>query len=153
MKFNKYIFMFIASILLLFSFVNWIWWFDLSNNILNNNQSNVVTNMEDDVLRSWVWDLWWWVEWIATSSWTDYQWWFVDFLSKIINYFLAILSLVVLAYLLYHWFLMVTAAWNDDKYNKWASWVKYALIALLWIWVSWFFISLIFTVINMATGG
>jgi len=61
----------------------------------------------------------------------------------IINYALGLLWLIALVYLIIHWFMMVTAAWSDEKFKKWFQWIKYWTIALVWIWVSWFVVSII----------
>ena len=46
---------------------------------------------------------------------------------------------------------MVTAWWDDGQFNKWLKWLKFAAIALWWIWLSRFVISMIFWVINKIT--
>lgn len=72
----------------------------------------------------------------------------LDVMKWIINYFLWALTLIALVYILYHGFLMVTAAWDDWKYKKWFQWLRIGIIAIATIWVSWFIISLIFAVIQ-----
>ena len=74
-----------------------------------------------------------------------------DIIKRIINYALGLLWLVALIYLIVHWFMIVTAAWDETKYKQWLKGIKYAVIALASIWASWFIISLIFRIINEIT--
>ena len=104
----------------------------------------------NEPIRQWAWWIWENVEWIAEKD-SDYQGWFLNYVSDIINYILAIAAFVALIYLLYHGFLVITAAGNEDKYKKWLWWLKYWTIALVGIWVSRFIISLIFFVVDYAT--
>ena len=69
-------------------------------------------------------------------------------ISNIINYALGLVSLVALIYLIYHGILVLTAAWDETQYKRWLKWVKYAAIALAWLWLSRILISFIFYVIN-----
>jgi hypothetical protein len=69
-------------------------------------------------------------------------------IKNIINWALWMLSLVALVYLLVHWFMMVTAAWDEAKFKKWLKWIKYAAIAIAGIWLSWFIVSFIFRIIK-----
>lgn len=68
--------------------------------------------------------------------------------KTIINYLLWFIWLVALLYLIYNGFLMLTAAWDDTQYKKWLKSLKYAGIAIWWIWISWLFVSLIFWIIS-----
>jgi hypothetical protein len=43
---------------------------------------------------------------------------------------------------------MVTAAGDEERYNKWLNGIKYASIALAGIGLSWLIISLIFYIID-----
>lgn len=72
----------------------------------------------------------------------------LNLIKGIMNYALWLLWLVALVYLIVHWFIMITAAWNDEKYKKWFQWIKYWTIALIGIWISWFVVSLILYLIN-----
>lgn len=104
----------------------------------------------DDSIRqgvSWIWDN---IEWIWQASW-DNQWDLLEFISTILNYFLWLCAFIALIYLLYHGFMMVTASWSQDKFEKWMSGIKYWTIALIGIWVSWYIISLIFHLVETTT--
>ena len=68
------------------------------------------------------------------------KWW--------VNWVLWILALIALIILMYGWFLMVTAAWDDEKYKKWWTILKHAAIWLILIGVAWFIISIIFWLVN-----
>jgi hypothetical protein len=72
-------------------------------------------------------------------------------ISTIVNYALAIVGLVALAYLLYHGFLALTAWSNSEQLNKWMLGIKYAFFALVGIGTAWFMISLILRFITLVT--
>jgi hypothetical protein len=72
----------------------------------------------------------------------------MQIIKNVINYALWLLSLISLVYLIYHGFLMITAAGDDTQYKKWLKWLKFAAIALAWIWLSWIVISFIFYIIQ-----
>lgn len=72
-------------------------------------------------------------------------------IKNIINYALGLLSFVALVYLIYHGILVMTAAGDDTQYKKWLSGIKYAGIAIGWIWLSRIIISFIFYVIDYIT--
>jgi hypothetical protein len=108
----------------------------------------------DDPLREWTTNIWEQTQWIA-MSWIittseEAQDQTVVFIQKIVNYFLALLWLVALLYLIYHWILILTAVWDDTKYKKWLKWIQTAAIALGWIWFSRFIVSLILYVIKIS---
>lgn len=101
--------------------------------------------------NSWFWtraadsiNLPWWAN--------EFKWeWLIDVIKWIVNWVLGILSLVALIILLRWWFQMVTAAWDESKYKKWFTILKQAAIWIIFIWVSWFIVSLIFAVITWVT--
>lgn len=65
-------------------------------------------------------------------------------INNIINYALAWLSMVALIYLMYHGFIILTAAGDDSKYKEGMKGIKYAVIAIGGIGLSWIFVSTIF---------
>lgn len=73
----------------------------------------------------------------------------MNVIKNIINYALMMVALVALVYLIYHGFLIITAAGDDTQYKKWLSWVKYAAIAMAGIGVSWLVVSFIFRLIAL----
>ena len=68
-----------------------------------------------------------------------------------INRILGVLSLIALIILLWGWFQMVTAAWDEKKYEAGFTILKQAAFGLMMIWVAWFVVSIIFYVINFVT--
>jgi hypothetical protein len=113
------------------------------------------TNDLDSPIRQWVSDLSKWVDNIIYSGpITDSasaQQQSLAFASNLINYFLSLVSFIALVYLIYHWYLMVTAAWDKSQFEKWQKWLKYATIAIAWIFLSWFVISMVFRVLEAST--
>ena len=65
----------------------------------------------------------------------------------IVNWTLWVAWLFALIYLIYHGFLALTAGADEEKLKKWQSWIRFALIAVFWIAVAWFIISVIFWLI------
>jgi len=143
----------------IFSLFSWAQ-FDIikdTNKIAPSDPNNVINENEipkEDPLRQWTEDIMHWTN--LKNPWTiknkeKAQQDTLTYIKNIINYFLALLAFFSLLYLLYHWFLMVTAAWNEEKYKKWREWLKTAIIALIWIWLSWFIVSLIIHLVNIMT--
>jgi len=73
----------------------------------------------------------------------------MDVIKKIINYALWMLSLVALIYLIYHGFLILTAAGEEEQYKKGLKGIKYAAIAIVGIGASRLIVSFIFWLINL----
>jgi len=69
-------------------------------------------------------------------------------IKTVINRLLWLLALIALVILLWGGFQMVTAAGDDGKYKKWFKILQQAGMWLLFIWVSWLFVSVIFWIIN-----
>lgn len=118
----------------------WTFWGDDSSEVVDDSGIN-------DPLRDWSKKFTEWVKWIEKSNIensSQAQNKTLAFVKKIVDYFLWILGLLALIYLLYNFFLMLTAWGNEEKYNKGLQSIKYAIIAIIWIWLSWFFVSLIF---------
>jgi len=149
------------------SFLLWFWSFAVDiivddDKIAPSDPNNVIDNTalpdenSEDVLRRWTRDIMWWTNLrdpgnIQTSE--QAQTAMMMYIKNVINYFLALLGFIALVYLLYHWFLMVTAWGNEEKFKKWVQWLKTATIALFWIWLSWLVISLILYIISFITNG
>jgi hypothetical protein len=162
---------FVCYILILCFTLSWtllLWWntfslFDLwnSSSILTRDSSDVVDTTlwvgnEDisDPLRQWAYTI------IHSVSWTTVDWivWvddeiqthseaMVDTLQvakNIINMLLWFLALIALIYVIVHWIMILLSWSSDDKFKKGIKWIKRAIIAIVWIWLSWFIITLIF---------
>ena len=125
-----------------------------ANNTLNTYDNN---NPISDPLRQWAYKI---IDADTTNTISNQElWWIVNpwliqnhatalsstmaILKNIINYSLWLVSLIALIYLMYHWFLMVTAAWDDTQYKKGIKWLKLAAVALTGIWMSWLLVSFI----------
>lgn len=97
----------------------------------------------------------WWAEEVAiiglkdasaTDGWQEDG--LINVIKGAVNWALWILGLIALLVLLYGWFLMVTAAGNEDQYGKWRTILKHASIWLAVIGLAWFVVSIIFWLIN-----
>lgn len=66
------------------------------------------------------------------------------YIQELINRFLAIVGLVSLIVLVYWFYKMFVAKDNAEAFQEALSIVKWAIIALIVIWVSWYVVSIIF---------
>lgn len=76
---------------------------------------------------------------------------FVNVIKSAINWILGILALIALIILLYWGFQMVTAAGNEDQYNKWFTILKQAAFGLIMVGIAWFIVSIIFWLVSLVT--
>lgn len=74
-------------------------------------------------------------------------------LQKWLNWLLGILALITLFILVYGGIMMVTAAWDEDKYKKWFTILKQAAVGLIFIGMAWLFILLVFFVVGQMSAG
>ena len=78
---------------------------------------------------------------------------FLDTIRNAINWILGILATIALVVCLYGGFLMVTAAGDEKKYQKWLSVLKYAAVGLAIIGLSWLIVSVIFWFVGNLSKG
>ena len=83
------------------------------------------------------------------GTWNSTKDWIVNIIKWVINWALGILAFIALIVLLYGWFLMVTAGWESDRYDKWFTILKQAAIWLVFIGIARFVVSIIFRLINL----
>ena len=170
--YHLFSFIFIASSSLLLTNAFWQWLQLWNTTTILNTDINETINTDSsngngtiwDPIREWAYNL------VNADNWVakDKLEWIIDneqaisehsvalqktldIIKNMINYALWLLSLIALIYLIAHWFMIVTAAWDDAKYKKWLAWIKYAVYAIWWIWLSWFIISFIFWIIEQIT--
>jgi len=95
------------------------------------------------------------VQWVNNEiqTYTDAKLQTLQIINNMINYALGSLSLVALIYLMYHGFIILTAAGDDSKYKEGMKGIKYALIAIWGIGLSWILISTIFRVVSSFAKG
>ena len=126
---------------------------DLRDKLTDNDQEVLVTNDINDPFRDWannpaeqVDNLYY--NW-QINTFLQAQNETLGFIQRMINWALSVLGVIALVYLLYHGFLMVTAAWDDAQYKKWAKAVRAAFIALVWIWLSALVVNFILYVLSI----
>lgn len=100
---------------------------------------------EKDPTWEWskaMWDKSLWILHLPQASNYETELWYLLALIKItINWILWMLAFIVLIYLLYCGF-QILSAWEDDKgVSTWRKWIKNAAIAIAWIWLAWLIIS------------
>jgi predicted PurR-regulated permease PerM len=91
--------------------------------ISNTNSDSVINeqNLGDDPLRQSLRDVGSNIEGIAyqdIENSDQAQKYTMDYIKKIFDYFIALLALIVLVYMLYNFFIMLTASGQDEKYKK-----------------------------------
>jgi hypothetical protein len=113
------------------------------------------------VLSSTTLAQWWWVvgvtgldslPWVeANMTWAQNDWLVSSVIQTAVNRVLGILAFIALLILLYAGFLMLTAAGDDDRYNKWFTILKQVALWLVMIWLAWLIVSMIFYLIDFIT--
>jgi len=94
------------------------------------------------------------VQWWMNVAWgTDTDKWdsIIQVIKNFINYALGFLWLIALIMLLYGWFKMVTAGWEEEAYEGWLKILKNAAIGIAVIWISRFLVTFIFYVFSLVT--
>lgn len=134
---------------------------DSENYILNENDQQILNTQNiNDPLRDGAYNIISPVSWTGTlsglvgvgdkiSSHQNAQSKTMDVIKNMINYALWMLALIALVYLLYHGFLILTAAGDETQYKKGLSGIKYAAIAIAGIGASWLVVSTIFWLIAL----
>lgn len=120
--------------------------------ITQNDQDVVVTNDINDPFRDGAHNPWRNVDGLY------YQWGITTFLQaqnqtiayiqRMVNWALSFIWVIALVYLLYHGFLMLTAAGDETQFKKWVKAVRTAVIALVWIAVSAFVVNFILYLVS-----
>lgn len=139
--------------------INFFW----NNPIYNTWISNVITgSASDNPMRDGI---------LTITNWTNGNWWILwilhtnniirnhmealndtlKIIQNIVNYALWLVWLIWLIYMLVQWFIILTAWQDDSKQKKWFKWIKNGIIAMIWIWLSWFVISFVLWLINTLT--
>ncbi len=73
----------------------------------------------------------------------------MNIIKSMLNYALGMVGLVALVYLIYHGFLILTAAGDETQYKKGLKGIKFAAIAMAGIGTSWLIVSAIFWLIAL----
>jgi len=76
----------------------------------------------------------------------------MNVIRNILNYALWLVALIALVYLIYHGFLILTAAGDDAQYKKGLKWLNYAIIAIVGIGASRLIVSGIFWLLALIIG-
>ena len=138
---------------------------DSQNYILNENDQQVLnTEGISDPLRNGAYNI------ISPEGWTwalsgvvgageqqisshlNAQTRFMDVIKNIINNALGMLALIALVYLIYHGFLILTAAGDETQFKNGLKGIKFAAIAIAGIWASRLIVSWIFRLIALIIG-
>lgn len=105
------------------------WWFGCADQVIGGEESTGI-------------NLWWTGE---------VQWWAIEgIIADTVNRVLWFMWLIALVVVLIGWFMMLTAAGNEERYNSWWKYLKNAVIGLFLIAFARFILSLIFWLLNVA---
>lgn len=84
-----------------------------------------------------------------SASYDTKLWYALALIQIIINRTLWILAFVALVYMIYNWFLIFSSGSDSKNTDKGKKWIKNAVIAIAWIWISRLIISAMIWFINM----
>lgn len=73
----------------------------------------------------------------------------LQYIKNLINYFIGFLGFIGLILLIAAGFRVVTAWSDDEKYKDAASTFRKVALAIAWIWLSWFIVTMIFYVVTL----
>jgi hypothetical protein len=155
----KKIWLFLLGIIVVlwfnFQFTNWLWSLERDHDDDgrwshgDERDSTAIMSWEvvsaTDSIWSWskvMWDKSVWIVHLPQAENYDTELWYALSIIQItVNWILWILAFVVSVYMLYNWFL-VLSAWSDDKnVAKGKKWISTAAIAIAWIGLAWLIIS------------
>lgn len=131
-------------------------WFAEDTTILNDSEKNIVKKSfsdDDGQIRSGMYTfrknlkgifLWDEIKDGATAREK-----FLNTIKSIINFTLGFIGLVALLYLIYHGLMMLFNPWDDAKIEDGWKAIRYAGIAIIWVWVAWFIVSIVFQVLGV----
>lgn len=108
-----------------------------------------ITTQQANAQSFWAWD--WRDIWVVgvwandDTPWTEPR--ALTIIRVTINWVLSILWVIALILCLYWWFLMLTAAGDDNKVKTWTKILKNAAIWLVIIWLSWIIVRFVFWLI------
>lgn len=131
---------------------NMAWATNVLDRLTQDDQNVVVTNDIVDPLRDGAHNPG------SRVNWLYYQWGITTFfqaenqtlrfIQKIVNWALMFIGVVALVYLVYHGFLMVTAAGDEAQFKKWAKALRSAIIAIVWVGLSALIVNFIFYLVG-----
>jgi hypothetical protein len=80
-----------------------------------------------------------WVDYVKNSGINGIvtDWTASAYVQRIVVYILTFLKIISVIVIIYAWFNMLTAAWDEDKFKKSKIMVIYAVIWLLIIYLAW----------------
>lgn len=130
-------------------------WEDETKTIYSQNENKIInTEWLDDPLSNGTTDSARWLQWIAKidiSSKENKQKWFVKYISIWVNYFLWILSFIVITLIIKDGYAIITAWWNENKKKEAFINIKNYILALVFIWTWYLVINMVFYIVNKST--
>jgi len=111
--------------------------------------------IEDGSIKQWSHyfseKLWWILHLPQRDEYTSRLWYLMSLIQISINWILWILAFVVLIYMLYCGFLVLSSGSDDKNASKGKKWIANAAITLAWVGLSWLIISVMIWFINLIT--
>lgn len=120
---------------------------------LNQTSASIFwsSNTEIKYCDSWECSLEQWVEYASWVEWVVTSWTASAYIQKIVVYVLSFLKLLAVLIIIYAWFNMLTAAWDEDKAKKSKTIIVFAIIWLLIIFLAWPITTFVIDVLTWAT--
>jgi len=119
--------------------------------IYTKEESQVVdTWWLDDPIKAWTKTAIDWTDLIKNDQW-DAQKTTLSYISKWVNYFLALLWLISIILIIKDWFVIITAWWDENKQKEAFKNVKNYILAIILIGITALIVNFIFWVINKST--
>jgi hypothetical protein len=82
-------------------------------------------------LINWVDQVWNEVKGVVTDR------WFSQYIQDIVTILITFVSIIAVIYIIYAWFVILTAAWDDEKITKMKKLIIYVVIWIIIIWLAW----------------
>lgn len=138
----KKILLILLPILCLFSFFNIAW----ASYIFSDHKTEIHYCRDGEC---WVDE---WIEYIKESDLDglEKEWKASVYVQKILAYLLTFLKLLAIILIIYAWFLMLTAVWDEEKFKKWKTIIIFTIIWLIIIYLAWPIVTFIIWIFTSA---
>jgi len=143
-------------IILGFYLIGWIstgnyTWDDDTSRIYTQEESQVInTAWLEDPIEAWTYTALEGTDLIQNDQ-QDAQKATLDYISKWVNYFLALLWLITIILIIKDWLVIITAWWDENKQKEAFKNVKNYILAIILIGITALIVNLIFWVVNYST--
>ena len=135
----KKIILYFVFIFILFCFLN-IVNASLFNNIENTNPYEQSCK-NNNCLKEWI-------ESIKKIKWLETNRKASVYIQDITIYILWFIFLIAVLYIIYAWFIILTAAWDDEQTKKWKTIIIYTIVWIIIIFIAWPIIKFVLNILT-----